>query len=61
MVVNYNDGRRLSYVEVDERARQEEEEDSRPPCLNCTMITMGEAVSYADGSCPQCGRQDVGR
>lgn len=27
----------------------------RPPCLNCNLIAMGEAVSYADGSCPQCG------
>jgi hypothetical protein len=27
----------------------------RNHCLNCNMIAMGEAVSYADGSCPQCG------
>ena len=30
--------------------------NQRPLCLNCNMIQMGEAVSYADGSCPQCGR-----
>ncbi|TRY63808.1 hypothetical protein TCAL_15191 [Tigriopus californicus] len=30
-------------------------DELRPPCLNCNLIAMGEAVSYADGSCPQCG------
>jgi hypothetical protein len=26
------------------------------PCLNCSLIGMGSAIAYADGSCPQCGR-----
>ena len=36
-----------------------EEEDNQPPCLNCSLIQQGSAISYGDNSCPQCGR-DVG-
>ena len=36
-----------------------EDEDSQPPCLNCSLIQQGSAISYGDNRCPQCGR-DVG-
>ena len=26
-------------------------------CVTCSMIRMGSSVSYADNSCPQCGRR----
>ena len=28
---------------------------NRLMCLNCSLIAMGEAAAYADGTCPQCG------
>ncbi len=38
---------------------QQEQQQTGPHqrvlCLNCNLIQMGSAVSYADGSCPQCG------
>lgn len=36
-----------------------EDDDSQPPCLNCSLIQQGSAISYGDNRCPQCGR-DVG-
>ena len=37
----------------------QEDQDSQPPCLNCSLIQQGSAITYGDNRCPQCGR-DVG-
>ena len=33
-----------------------DDEDSQPPCLNCSLIQQGSAITYGDNRCPQCGR-----
>jgi hypothetical protein len=52
----------LTAVELQEEEKLNKEEPSfstmannRLMCLNCNMIQMGSALSYNDGTCPQCG------
>ena len=33
--------------------------EDKLPCLNCSLIQQGSAISYADNRCPQCG-EDAG-
>ena len=48
-----------SYNRDSAASKMKEDDDSQPPCLNCSLIEQGSAISYGDNRCPQCGR-DVG-
>ena len=44
--------------DYDDQDNDSEVED-KLPCLNCSLIQQGSAISYADNRCPQCG-EDAG-
>ena len=40
----------------DQEDNREDEDDCNLPCLNCSLIQQGSAISYPDNRCPQCGK-----
>ena len=62
-IIDLNDWRlwnhdwRLSENDEQEQTdAQTDDDDDDPPCLNCSLILQGSAISYADNRCPQCGK-----